>query len=464
MRFLCLIPALVAGVIADEYQRKTLHYLLASRLSSAEIVLGKLGARMVHVGTFVALGVPVVCLVALYGGLNPGESALRLPRHVNDGDFCLGTVALVSIVARRPRDAIVVAYSSRGPLGARSILARDIPRFPGRSPLVGRAGQQVGFAGQPGVRVGLRDPGDLCFCRGRASAAVRFMGDFIWVFCWMVGLQSVLGLLLMGSGGRGPAADAGQLVAWWSAPDGLVVAAGSPHPGDLTPSRQRPLSRENRLLIGPRDRAPCGDDPMLWKERHTSHRRRPAWLGSRPMVLFFSVLLGCYLLDVAYPVFVGALSGSGRRESQQTHQCLPCAARAWPWPLAGILGVAASAAVSLTGEREQDTWISLATTLLTPAEVVRAKQLAPSGPLAASGSRSLVIWAVGLLLGAPAPLGVLASIVYVRVIAWLVATMGVFASSSGQDFDPCSGRDFRYRFLILSTFTQWPMFFVGFAF
>ena len=40
----------------------------------------------------------------------------------------------------------------------------------------------------------------------------------------------------------------------------------------------------------------------------------------------------------------------------------------------GMLGVAASAAVSLTGEREQDTWISLATTLLTPAEVIRAKQ------------------------------------------------------------------------------------------
>src|SRR5262245_38474968 len=36
---LCLLPALVAGVIADEHQRKTLHYLLASRLSSLEIVL-----------------------------------------------------------------------------------------------------------------------------------------------------------------------------------------------------------------------------------------------------------------------------------------------------------------------------------------------------------------------------------------------------------------------------------------
>jgi hypothetical protein len=71
LALLCLIPALVAGVIADEHQRKTLHYLLASQLSSAEIVLGKLAARMAHIGTYVALGVPVVCLLALYGGLNP---------------------------------------------------------------------------------------------------------------------------------------------------------------------------------------------------------------------------------------------------------------------------------------------------------------------------------------------------------------------------------------------------------
>src|SRR5262245_49129358 len=37
---LCMLPAFLGGVIADEHQRKTLHYLLASRLSSFEIVLG----------------------------------------------------------------------------------------------------------------------------------------------------------------------------------------------------------------------------------------------------------------------------------------------------------------------------------------------------------------------------------------------------------------------------------------
>ena len=107
---LCLIPALVAGVIADEHQRKTLHYLLASRLSSAEIVLGKLGARIVHVATFVALGIPVVCLLALYGGLNPDNVFYVYLGTLSMAIFASGLSIVVSIMARRPRDAILVTY------------------------------------------------------------------------------------------------------------------------------------------------------------------------------------------------------------------------------------------------------------------------------------------------------------------------------------------------------------------
>ena len=47
---LLLIPALFGGVIADEKQRKTMHYLMASRLSSSEIVLDKLAARLLPLG------------------------------------------------------------------------------------------------------------------------------------------------------------------------------------------------------------------------------------------------------------------------------------------------------------------------------------------------------------------------------------------------------------------------------
>ena len=67
---LLLTPALVGGAIADERQRKTLHYLLTSELSSVEIVMGKLAARLLQVGVLVALGLPVVSLIGLFGGVD----------------------------------------------------------------------------------------------------------------------------------------------------------------------------------------------------------------------------------------------------------------------------------------------------------------------------------------------------------------------------------------------------------
>src|SRR5215813_13128095 len=55
---LLLTPALVAGAIADEKRRKTLHYLLASQLTGPEIVLGKLLVRMLYVGVLLGVSFP----------------------------------------------------------------------------------------------------------------------------------------------------------------------------------------------------------------------------------------------------------------------------------------------------------------------------------------------------------------------------------------------------------------------
>ena len=55
-------------MIADEKQRKTMHYLMASRLSSGEIVLDKLVARLLHVGVFIQL-VGAVWGLRGFGGL-----------------------------------------------------------------------------------------------------------------------------------------------------------------------------------------------------------------------------------------------------------------------------------------------------------------------------------------------------------------------------------------------------------
>ena len=170
-----------------------------------------------------------------------------------------------------------------------------------------------------------------------------------------------------------------------------------------------PVAR-NRILSAPARRRPCGDSPMLWKERYTTMGGGLRWLGSRYVVLFFGVLLGCYLLDVdrrhsrRWPGAGLESRGGDHRRVAQASAVLA---------VLGMLTVAAASAVSLTGEREQDTWISLATTLLTPGEVVRAKQFGAVWSARRVGLCLLVVWGVGFFLGAIHPLGVLAALVFV---------------------------------------------------
>jgi ABC-type transport system involved in multi-copper enzyme maturation permease subunit len=439
-------------VIADEHQRKTLHYLLASRLSSAEIVLGKLGARLVHVASFVALGIPVVCLLALYGGLNPDNVFYVYLGTLSIAVFASGLSILISIMARRPRDAILVTYG----IGALWLL---VPAW--LQPTAHYMSGSLWWVGPVNDWVLMTNP---LFVWGQATNQIFFMtrggfragwflGQFTWVFYWMVGLQLALGLLFVALAVlglrpmRGNSWPGGQpQTGWWSRLVNRFLA--------ITRARVATSLTQNQLLIAPPDRAPCGDDPMFWKERHTSAGGGLRWLGSRPMVLFFGVLLGCYLLDVSYPVLSDWLDGRWRQApSAEVSDALRGSSEVLA--VLAMLGVAAAAAVSLTGEREQDTWTSLATTLLTPAEIVRAKQFGAVWSARRVGVALLVTWAAGVLLGGIHPLGVLACALYVVVIAWLIATIGVFASSIARNSTRALVATF-IAILVFSAVTQWP--------
>jgi hypothetical protein len=280
-----------------------------------------------------------------------------------------------------------------------------------------------------------------------------FFGQFTWFFYWMVGLQTALGLVFLGLAVaglrplRGSSWPGGKPKrGWWS-----KLAAKS---RAITGAKAAaPLTR-NRILTNPPDRAPCGDDPMFWKERHTSIGGGLRWLGSRPMVLFFGVLLGCYLLDVSYPVLTDLLDGKWHAGPRSE---VSDALRGSSMVLAvlGMLGVAAASAVSITGEREQDTWISLMTTLLTPLEIIRAKQLGAVWSARRVGLALVVMWAAGILLGAIHPFGVLAAALYSGLIAWLIATLGVFVSSRAKNSTRALVATF-VVFLIFSAVSRWP--------
>ena len=64
-------PAATAGAICIERARGTLDHMLVTDLTSREIVLGKLAARLTPVLTLVACSMPVLLLTTLLGGVDP---------------------------------------------------------------------------------------------------------------------------------------------------------------------------------------------------------------------------------------------------------------------------------------------------------------------------------------------------------------------------------------------------------
>src|SRR5262245_35780463 len=105
-----LIPALFGGRIADEKQRKTMHYLMASRLSSREIVVDKFLARMLHVAVFVLLGLPVMSLLSLFGGVAWDYVIAAYAGTASLSFFAAALATLVSTLARTVRQGVLISY------------------------------------------------------------------------------------------------------------------------------------------------------------------------------------------------------------------------------------------------------------------------------------------------------------------------------------------------------------------
>ena len=93
---LLLVPPVFGGAIADEKQRKTLHYLMASQLSSGEIILDKVLGRSAHLAVFVAIGLPVVSMLGLFGGISAEYVVVAYVGTFSTVAFAVALTVLVS--------------------------------------------------------------------------------------------------------------------------------------------------------------------------------------------------------------------------------------------------------------------------------------------------------------------------------------------------------------------------------
>ncbi len=98
----------VAPSIASERDRKSLDSLLATRLSTAEIVLGTMVSGLVRSANWLAATLPVVVLIAIVGGVHPTAGSVAAA-VVGSSVFAAGALAVaVSVYAPNRPKAISV--------------------------------------------------------------------------------------------------------------------------------------------------------------------------------------------------------------------------------------------------------------------------------------------------------------------------------------------------------------------
>jgi len=398
---LLLTPAFVAGTIAEDRQRKVLSYLLASPLTGAEIVLGKLAARLVNLVALVAVGLPVVSIALFLGGVDPTEVWLCYGTSFSTLYLLASVSIFVSTFSPRPRDAILRTYlielvwlllplvewlcqAAGGTLGRLTSEARPITEWViGSSPAI-LLFQNPLILGAGGLRV----------------------------VPWLIGLQLIQGTLLLA----------------WSTMRLRPVEQGTRLWG-LRWLGSRRVSQPRRLLA----RRPCGDAPMIWKEC-SGTLYNPNLFGSVCLVgLAVAALagLGYWVYRMGTPAFQEVLDyGYGSSGTQDARDSLSGSVRILTACLYVVLALVlgAGAATGITMEREKDAWTSLTVTPLEGSEILAGKILGASWRVRGLLAALLVVWLVGLICGAVHPLGFLLAIVATAIDLAFIAVLGTYLS------------------------------------
>jgi ABC-type transport system involved in multi-copper enzyme maturation permease subunit len=396
-----LTPAYAAGVIAQEKDRKTLDFLLAADLTSREILLGKLTARLAHLGLLLLTGLPILSLTQFWGGVDPN---LILAGFAVSGLTLLslaGLSALNSVYARKPWDAIVLSYVEVAAYYGLSSLGRQLLALP--------QAKLVLFGGSHAITVAdlvnVIHAGDVLAALSNLQAAVdegKYLADLL------------PGLLVNYALFHGVTA---AVCLTWAAARLRPVAVKQ----DYSPRRAVRFFRLRPAL---------GESPMLWKEAFVETGFR---FGNATRLLLVilglasflpaGLILGDWLAELSRTGKLPALTtGEVRRLNHwvrmvgTTVACLM------------LLGVALRAATSLSGERDRHTLDSLLASPLEGSAIVFGKWLGSLLCVRWGWLWLGLIWALGIATGSLHVLAVPLLLVSWFVHADVAACLGLWFS------------------------------------
>jgi ABC-type transport system involved in multi-copper enzyme maturation permease subunit len=391
-----LTPAYAAGAIAEEKDRKTLEFLLATDVRDREIVLGKMASRVANLTLLVLTGLPILSLTQLWGGVDLG---LLLAAFAATGLTLLSLASvslLTSAYSRKAREAVVLAYLTAAGYVGLSVLAHllnffprvvALPLTPGASPYTVKDLVDLFGAGNTGLAVlGLREDlqGGLTLqealpARLSAYAAFHLL---VAAVCtgWAVLRLRPLALL-----------------------DGVVKA---------TP---RVKGRWWRFRWRPRP----GRRALLWKEVWAEPGLSFNWFGKAILLLIVLAsfvpavwLAGALLLQHAQ-------HGTGLSDWQAFGESVNAWVRVVGTLVAclTLLGVAVRAASSVSGERDRATFDSLLTAPVESSDLLFAKWLGSILSVRWAWLWLCLVWVLGSATGG----------LYGPTVPWLVLAWAVYA-------------------------------------
>lgn len=383
-----LTPAYTAGAIADERERRTFDFLLTTHLTDREIVLGMLASRMSHLVLLLLAGLPVLGIMQVMGGVDPGLVAAGFAATAATL-FSVGSLSiLISVLTRRPLAAMFRTYIW---IAMFLTVGACVPPLNFGHPILAVERLRTSLFSAPGTVSTVTD------------VATSYV--LTHVVCALV-------LLLIAVAQLRPASR--RLVEPPPKFEDEPPYPGAPQPEPFAPLRVRPRARDNALL---------------WKEMYVEQEFR--WERVHPVMAVLLLFAGVCTAAVGLTIVVVGLStGLGVAEPMNvwmqvvgtTICCLICV----------VVGF--YAAGSISRERERQTLDSLLTLPESTDAVLQAKWLGSLLSVRQIYPLLGLVYGLALLTGglhfAALPLLAVAAVSYVAFVASLGLYFSVICSST----------------------------------
>jgi ABC-type transport system involved in multi-copper enzyme maturation permease subunit len=385
---LALAPAVTAGAIAEERERGSMTFLLATDLRDHEIVLGKFAARLVHLLGLVLAGLPIFSLMQLLGGIDLALVGFYFAGTLVTVLSVAAVSLLTSALCCKVRSAIILAYlvvvgyAVLVPLVANVVELHGLKHFPSTDTWTSPAelGDVVGVVGSGHAGFVLVQP-------RRVLGSSRGLGgtEFLAVLGRYALFHGVLALLCVGL---------------------AMIFLRRVGVGEAVPGRSLAIARPAREV---------GDDPVRWREIWADH----GWTGRVPAQWLIVILVGASLLLLRWGTPAGQFGG---------------AINLWCRVLGGTLAtlilllVVLRAAGSIRGEMDRNTFEPLLTTPLSAQDILFSKLFGALGSGRILVCGLLVVWGVGLFTGGLNPLMIPCQALALRIFAGALASFALWIS------------------------------------